>query len=200
MALYIKELDIGFVHIPKTAGTSITQWIVAVSKHLEYNLKTTKIQHDFCENVLQHVNNYFCVVRNPYSRICSYYEFAKRRRDFWEPNGFKLVGEFPSLYEFLQRTKDIFVDLGDGQKQQYKITSNQVDWIRSGNPTILKFENLKNDFKQIQEKFYCSAPLPLLNPGTERLFPDYYGYYDSKTKKLVSQLFEEDIDTFGYTF
>jgi hypothetical protein len=193
------EENIGYVHIPKNAGTSIERWLIEYANANQKEIIFTKSQHSFSEDVTQYQENYFTIIRNPYSRICSYYEFAKRRIEFWEPNGFKHNEPFPSLFEFIERThnlKEVHLSQ-NGEVANYMITSNQVEWIRSGNPILISYENINVEFNKIKEHFNWYRELPVINASTKR---SYRSYYNTKTRKLVEKIFQEDFDTFKYTW
>jgi hypothetical protein len=59
---------------------------------------------------------------------------------------------------------------------------------------ILRGEHLVEDFKPIQDYFCSEVPL-IPNPAIE-----YKEFYNSNTKKIISKLFEQDIDQFKYKF
>lgn len=59
----------------------------------------------------------------------------------------------------------------------------------------LPFENLKNDFEVIREK-YDLAPLPHYNKTKKGNWMDYY---DLKTAQRVYKYYKKDIEEFGYT-
>ena len=63
-----------------------------------------------------------------------------------------------------------------------------------------KFENLEEDFKQVQDKFDCHAPL--LRTGNISQGKLHYGHYYTSPRlvDLVSEYYKEDIAELGYTY
>ena len=75
-----------FIHIPKTAGRSITN---ALSSKYDIELipnndTETDNYHSTIHHAKQLVDtskyHVFSIVRNPYDRVCSYFNFRKRYR------------------------------------------------------------------------------------------------------------------------
>jgi hypothetical protein len=78
----------------------------------------------------------------------------------------------------------------------------QVEWLNgSFQPNfILRFENLKNDFKEMLDACeikHITADIPHENSSKRS---DYKDYYNSKTQKIIEKIFEKDIDTFKYLY
>ena len=78
----------------------------------------------------------------------------------------------------------------------------QKSFIYSENNELLvnyvgRYENLEFDFKKICDHIGISASLPRVNVSNTR---PYQEYYTEKTKDLVRQAYELDINTFDYSF
>lgn len=187
MCFILPEHNLGFVHIPKTAGQSITKWAVD-----NLNVSFLEHQHGFSEQIK--CGSYFAVVRNPYDRIISWYEFTKSNKRFWKING---VDSVPPLKQFIERTYDMDIRLTENYFAPYKIGTNQVDWIKKDGRIVLRYENLNDDFKIIQDMCNCHINLQHINCSNRSYYRDYY---DSETKKLVKKIYEKDFDTFKYTW
>ena len=74
MAVHIPEHNLTFIHIPKTGGTSITRWIRDNHEHDYYR------KHCTLQTAKNHWNNLsqtFCVIRDPYDWLVSWYEYEK---------------------------------------------------------------------------------------------------------------------------
>lgn len=176
-----------FIHIPKTAGVSISRWLIEyaggeyigyknpmIKKHMEYK--------DIIKEKGYHPEFMFAVVRNPWDRLVSGYHYYKKKGS---PN-------------FTWRTFDEFVTC----KELGKLGRNQVHYIQNREGEIavdlvIRFENLQEDFKHIQNRYHCYEPLTKNNVTSHR---DYREYYTPETKDIVSRLFEADIHRFGYRF
>lgn len=62
---------------------------------------------------------------------------------------------------------------------------------------IGRFENLQKDFNQICKTINIPfIELPKLNSTSH----DHYSKYNEETKKIVAEIFQKDIDYFGYKY
>ena len=201
-----------FFHIPKTAGISITSLIekVSIVQMLRQSLlcKLDKEKYlipypDFSfhvtpKDLYEIVQNYqinlsydvsFTVVRNPWSRVVSMYNYAH------QDNLFELYGQkklsFNDFCEFLFENKD---------NDKMLPVLNQTTWTHSVIKIhrILKFECLNTDWNDFVNYYNLNLPeLPHLNTSKKVNYKSYYNFY---TRNLVSNIFEKDVDTFKYVF
>jgi hypothetical protein len=187
------QFNISFVHIPKTAGTSIGKWLYEhransnFEKWDDHPTLTTMLsgrQPDFA----------FCVVRNPWDRIVSFYHFLQNLDIVSaQPklHAINNLNSWPSFEDWIQNIQyfKIFPEFW------FSVCTQQVDWI--DRCTILKYENLNNDFKIIQDYFNSNDSLPKLMVSEHT---EYQKYYNTKTEKIIAKYFAEDIDYFKYKF
>jgi len=202
-----------FIRIPKNASTSMYS-------HLgDFNLvhKHEKIFHDslFRNKIYRSwfstshakpdeifkvfgrmVRDYmsFAIVRNPFDRAVSMFQHAK------ENNLSDLYGEsadssFEDFCEIMKESRENNIKNFIGIHQQ-------VEWLNGAfQPNfILRFENLKNDFKEMLDACeikHISSDIPHENSSKRS---DYKDYYNSNAKKIIEKVFEKDIDTFKYTY
>lgn len=176
MAVYLSEQKMLFIHIPKTGGTSVRDW-------LESNVmyaKRAKPKHAKPEIFSQlEYDQYFTVVRNPYARLLSWYTYhftyniSKENFNDWLLN----IDKTPSLKDAIWWTQKSYVALG--------------------NPIILKTENLNEDFKQIQNIVGIHKELPYNNTSSK---VNYKEFYNNTSKKFVEDFYAEDLEYFDYTF
>jgi len=182
-----------FIHIPRTAGTSINlvlkKYCGEFVKHQSIIDVKRKLKNNF-DSYLK-----FCVVRNPWDRAVSTYEWGiqmvspYKKRPFWENLGFK---EW-AIHEFGT----------NGNHFAYKEQLQpQLDWITDNNGEVSvdfigRFENLIEDWKLICEKCGFLDKLPHKHDTTRK---KYQGYYDDETKELISKYFQKDIEYFGYEY
>jgi hypothetical protein len=65
---------------------------------------------------------------------------------------------------------------------------------------VLRHENLEEDFKKVQDKFNCHAPLEKRgNVSKGKLHYSHY-YTSPRLIDLVSEYYKEDITEFGYQY
>ena len=175
--------DIIFIHIPKSGGTSIGTWLGGL----------TLGGHPRIEDFLPYKTNQvtFTVVRNPWDRVVSayHYLFYTKKETIFQSYIDKGI---PSFEKFIKNLGTVTTE-----KVWFNGLNSQCDWIRSGVDIILRFENLEEDFKQIQKITNDFRPLPHLNKSEHR---QYREYFTDETREIVEQAFKEDIDRFGYEF
>jgi hypothetical protein len=192
-SIFFEKQKICFIHIPKNAGSSVLSWAgqnlpntFKFDETLHANIKTMKQKYD--------VHDYFYIIRNPWDRVVSGYHYVRGAKLFWKENGW-YEDTFMSFNQFVEMSWKFF-DEKQNQTWFYSMTP-QIEWIDDSG-IQLKCENLSQDFKQVQDLFCCYEELGVVN-FSDRL-PGYRQYYNQKTKKIVSDIFQEDIDTFKYTF
>lgn len=204
MAFVSKKHKFVFVHIPKTGGTSISVALIESHnakvrgnadrlKHVGIGGNIPKVfrpndidVHDtICEihNKFPESKGYksFCVVRNPWERIFSFYQHKKRINDPNLPSG-----SFSEIFK----------------KSNFLLLQPQTFWMRSENgkieiDSIIKMESLENDFNEFAESVGMNASLPHLNKSKKE---DYREHYDDYTKKLIGEYYKHEIELFGYKF
>jgi len=133
----------------------------------------------------------FAFVRNPWDWQVSVYHYMlqKRRHRFHQPA--KVLGSFNNYVHYLNL-----------RGQLGKPTPNQIDFIsdRSGKiqmDFVGRFENFENDFNRITSHVGISANLCHVNRGNRN---QYREYYTPRSRRIVSDLYQRDIEIFGYRF
>ena len=127
--------NITFIHIPKTAGASITLWYLKNILKMNRDL-IKENNHIFASEIQNPSPVTFTVIRNPWDRIVSIYMFMKYTMH-------EVI--LTDFYDFvLDKIK--FMRLG-----VHKISTPQIRWIEPGVTHLLRFENLEKDFKIIQD-------------------------------------------------
>lgn len=185
-AINLPKNDLTFIHIPKSAGSSVVQWLID-------NFETEMIKgHPNISMIKQvwDVKRTFCIVRNPWSRMVSAYFYLKQYGFYWKENNIQTVDDFPSWDDFI-------MNLNYDTNSWNNLKTNQVKWYEGVDPVILRAETLNSDFKVIQDMLECQNPLGYINTSKHE---DYRSYYTTEQRDLISRVFEEDIDTFKYSF
>lgn len=173
-----------FVHVPKTGGTSIKKFLE--DNHLEIWNRKWPMGHDpYFE--LESLNDFydtfkFAIVRNPYTRLYSYYHHFKFQ------NNTEL-----SFIEFLN-----FIRLRRSTPQTPMISYNQSFYVfdKVGNMSLSKLYRYEN-LKEFEEDF--EIKLEYLRKGNYTK-ANYFQDYTEEAISLVKHLFLEDFINFNYSF
>ena len=202
-----------FIRVPKNASTSIYSHLGEfnlIKKHEKtfhdvffkknpYNQRvcTTHVKPDEIYQVFgSMVRNYmsFSVVRNPFDRTVSLFQYAKEKKlgDLYKASNNASFEDFCEIMNenHANNTKDFIA------------THQQIEWFNGAfQPNfILRFENIKNDFKEMLDLCQIKHISPNLPHENSSKRSDYKDYYNSKTKKIVEKIFEKDLDTFKYIY
>ena len=192
-----------FVHIPKTAGTSIEK-ILGIGGINKKVLRThekiliNKIQYapqHFTATILKnniwckdHWNDYFkfSIVRNPYTRVLSEY--------FWTKGKTKqhLAFDHKSFDNFLSR-------FYSSLNRDHKLS--QTTYLYEGQKLLVNkvfhFERLKATYRFLRKK--CKVKVKLL-PHTQKSSNkiDYLNALTSEQKDFIFELYKDDFKNFKY--
>ena len=202
-----------FIHVPKTAGTSLrsalepycdkpdeilfnrmlstvginVNWFVGAI-HWRQGRKHTaaaQVKVMLPESVF---NEYFkfAFVRNPWDLMVSYYHFIKSDENHKRTTKINKISDFHHylLYEIKRNKFSQSMFLTD------KNGSLLVDYVG-------RFENLINDYETICSRIGIPTDLPHNKKSTHL---DYRNYYNDETAQLVSDHWAEDIHRFNYSF
>ena len=156
-----------FTHIPKNAGTSIRQWLethVADAEPQAAKHQTPHHLHTALDGY-----DHFAVVRNPYDRLLSQYNFHLERYEAYLHRKSRLSQK--------QAYHDKYAELKQGfenwLKDPYPIADRQAKWYDyrlcpqavwcTPHTHVLKFEMLAQDFQWVQDRVGVDEPLETLN-------------------------------------
>jgi chondroitin 4-sulfotransferase 11 len=171
-----------FIHIPKTAGTSIVFSLFKKSK-VEHNL-LSKYSEDFLRDVFV-----FCVIRNPFDRFISQWLYHTNYKDNF-------------FYKKYNKKFDVFSYLDIVKNNSHRVTwksmsrfifhkTKKVDFF-------LRFENLSNDWKKLCNILGLDIKLEFLKKNTNK--NHYSFYYNDYLISEIEKIYKEDIINFNYKF
>lgn len=197
-----------FVHIPKTAGTSIERALlkhegVTIDNSI-YPLSSLSLEYQrqyqlVVRGSTQHwplskfsvgcQKEYFCFtfVRNPWDLMVSEFLYRLKTKG--------TTAEIQPADADFQRKFKRFIRFGRAQRYhrrpQHRFINERMDFIG-------RFESLEEDFYRISKRIGLGTlELPHSNPTSRG---QYWDYYDDASRALVHKKFRRDIDQFGYTF
>jgi hypothetical protein len=173
---------IRFIHIKKNGGTSVYKFLgknsIKVMCGDTSNFEKVTNQHKSALHYLKEDSWKFCVCRNPYTRIVSFYNWIRRMKK----------------YNF---TFSEFVKTGFNDGRAKGAWNLQTEYILDGDGNcivdkIFRFENLENEIKT---HFNVTAKFPHLTKSTS---DDYDSYYTDELKAIVQMRLKKDFEYFKY--
>lgn len=178
----IKNKSIIFIHIPKTAGTSIV-----------HSLGGNNINHLLLSDYPNHIlsNSFvFSCVRNPFDRFVSQWLYHTN----FEDNFF---------YKKYKKKFDIFYyyDLVKTIKHKYISWNTMTNFLKNKNKSvdfILHFEKLNNDWKNLCKLLDFNFELSIIKNNINRNHYSYY--YNNYLISKIEEMYEEDLINFNYKF
>lgn len=209
-----------FVHIPKTAGSSIMNILKPYDRKYRKSLirslsrKLSFVEpadsahfrvHDTASKIISKLsypvwNNYFSfsVVRNPFDHAVSHYEYMKQFRS-------RAIAK-----EHQRMTFETY--LNDRQKKPFhKRTTfvrmpDQAYYLLSKDGKIavnkvIKFENLVKEWELLSQQIgIADIKLPHVNKTIAKRGNTHFSeYYTSETEEIVRKIYQRDFELFGYS-
>ncbi|WP_298293229.1 sulfotransferase family 2 domain-containing protein [uncultured Litoreibacter sp.] len=133
----------------------------------------------------------FCMVRNPWDRIVSYYHWLQTQNFYHEAVRIAKTSDFS---EFLNHdhTKATFKANPYGRYVTGADGKERCD-------LFVRLEHLDEDLPKLEALIGLKLQ-PFPHENSSERGAAYQGYYGLSDKRLVSQLAAEDIERFGYSF
>ena len=191
-----------FIHIPKNAGTSISIYLSGEPEMVEIRGQKA-FKHETVGDIKRDhpeiYNSYtkFAIVRNPYSRMVSWYSYLRK---------YRLDNDHIKTYQYNAKNNSYeVVDIVKADVMGFRIWAknptildprkwlfnNQCYWVDE-TVTILRYENLN---KELNDFFGKEIKLPTVNK-TSRY--DLLDYYDEETSNIVYNMYKEDFEKYNY--
>ncbi|MGE0702706.1 MAG: sulfotransferase family 2 domain-containing protein [Vicinamibacterales bacterium] len=188
-----------FVHIPKTAGTSVTRALFGVrASHVPLS-RFLAVDPERYASYFK-----FAFVRNPWDRMHSAYGYlAERVGRHHNEDGLWASEHLEGVATFEQ-----FIASLDNARRRREVMSwvhfrPQCDWIRIvGRPGVGcdfvgRFEFIDSDFESICRRLGVNVTLPVLRRGRGGSYRDAYS---RSMVERVGEWYREDVATFDYRF
>jgi len=139
----------------------------------------------------------FAIVRNPWDKTVSQFEYMNKREDLRDFISMKENDSFKKYLSLIQKTPHV------QWESQHKFILDENN--RSLVDFIGKFESFEDDVYTILDKLKIGRKIFGLRlkkiPHTNKSSRSHYrDYYDAESKEIVEKLYKKDIDQFKYTF
>ena len=192
-----------FIHIPKTAGNSITKNLKSLGDKDAYNspkiskhAKAFEVKELLGKKVWDDYFS-FTFVRNPWDLMVSSYHWWLQKAPGIKYHR-KQAEEVKSLGSF-----DAFLGSDFGKYMINERYGDMSDWYSGTENNIIidhigKVETINDDWKKIcylNDLEY--EPIPHINASKRK---NYREYYNDQTRIIVENRFKRTIEKFGYEF
>lgn len=192
-----------FIHIPKTAGSSVKHWYKQRYKKF-HKCMHGMISHPALKQAAAEMPS-FAIVRNPYDLVYSWYRYKEkmlkepRHKDKLERWAWNRGFDF-----WLQRyaEKINYTPNKQGSANPISPSFSQLRYISISGKImidhILRFENLSSEWNLIKQLSSCNIDLVHVN-STERK-GSYRSAYTPESKRIVEKYYRSDLEKFSYVF
>lgn len=193
-----RDDKIAFIHIPKTAGTSIEEALGLINDNYRESFFSgqrwypgTKVypQHFTYQELRSRVLNLddffsFTFVRNPYDRLYSEWCYRKKMKG--------------SLRKFLRHVCESLKRSSCSGSNHFR---PQVDFVADSLDFVGKYEQLNTDFDRLTGLLPngcrpSGLPFKMKNPYRHESC--YLKYFDDESRRIAQQLYASDFECFGY--
>ena len=198
-----------FLHIPKTGGISIETLFGIPHKGglNKFHTYSWRIKREVPK--LWNDKFTFTIVRNPWDRIVSCFFWILKNTEYVKKSSnanIELVhmfhrrfnNDFNTFLEFFKKYPGYTMRKNFHFQPQTNWLIDQTTGKKLDINFIGRFENLENDVKKIcKEIDFPFTEMPHKNKSSRG---NYKEYYNHKTKKIVEDIYRQEIQLLGYKF
>ena len=206
---FCNDYKLTFIHIPNTAGTSISTLLKLGEHNADYfendkwincNNRTYLHCHLTGEALreldTEKFNNYksFAFVRNPYIRTLSTY-FDKVQ--LWTP--YKITFEEINIDHFNWFLDCIFAQKDSDPNALDEHYLTQYEYVKNCDVRILRYEQIVSDWDSFSDDYEIKGKLPhMRRNSSHRPTSDYFVDLNKDCIDKINKLYEEDFINFNY--
>lgn len=188
-----------FVHVPRTAGVSLHQTLFPDHEIEVSHIPAWDFRLVLDENTYRSLFK-FAFVRNPWDRLLSAFRFMKDG-GYGPDDSRWATAHLDGIHEFNEFVTEWLAPERLATRPHWL---PQVHWLTDpvGNlevDFVGRFESLQEDFQRLCDHIGMTAELPHIN-RSDRKTETYRDVYSNAAAEKVCELYQEDIDLFGYTF
>lgn len=188
-----------FIHIPKTAGTTL---LSAFGAPAVFDTHAPARAYRQAYPGLYRRAYKFTVVRNPWDRFASAFHFLKSGTD-WPMQRAWADAHIGDL-DFAAFTRGLRRPLRRAAVTAERFFWPQTFWLggpgdAAGVDEVFHYETLEKALALLSRRF--DIELPVETPRLRRVErPDFRLLYDDEMREIVARLYRDDIAALGYTF
>ena len=192
-----------FIHIPRTAGSSVEHWINGENQWKSHPREKHLLASQAKKMYQEYWDDYFkfSIVRNPWDRKVSmlkhpFYRVRLDARKTIDVSRYKRKYGYPIILELDSRSggkrRGLLSDKHKANSVYLNMLDEEIDFVA-------KFENLGEDLCYVKSQLGLAIDF---NIHKERSIRDstYQKYYDDSACADVADLYGNDITHFGYEF
>lgn len=209
--LISKEKKFLFVHIQKTAGTSLATFLKREIPDLENYFR----QHDHIKMAEDDLGSMYetyykaAFVRNPFDRLVSWYSMIVSKGKLLSDQEKEMFPDYNQIWQYVLANSNTFSEFilnchdATNRAGWKPFLTNQIDYITNNQGDISmdcigRFESIEAGLQKICEYLEVSSKVvPHLNVSRH---VGYRDYYTDETKAIVAKRFYRDIEAFEYSF
>jgi hypothetical protein len=207
-----------FIDIPKNASSSIRDTLMHDLKIGYHSMNFDVCPNHECATLYENhgfnSDDYFKfgIVRNPWDRVVSIYEYNKGKADGEQYGSFEnfLTFMYESYKEPKLQLRDPMLNVvnqnyiaSNGESVRFN-WSTQIDWLRVNGKVwvdyIGRFETLHDSMVEVYKRLGIKNTPTLQKVNTSNRNKDYRSYYNDRLTEMVYEINEEDIKLFEYEF
>ena len=183
-----------FIHIPKNAGTSITETFNMDDKgHHFFNYYKDKYP-----TIWQSYKK-IAILRNPWDRVVSNYEYARLEKSYWHSSeNDRPYGQHPDYNLLKDISFEECVNILFNNKSSFKHQgwSNQNEYISIDGKIMVDELINQSDIKNYIKKEF-NIDLLEINKSRSK---SYKEYYNQDLIDKVYQIYKDDVNLFNFNY
>lgn len=181
-----------FIHIPKTAGSSVLYSLFGEpSRHVPYFVYQRTNPGKFGRYFK------FAFVRNPWDRLVSSYFYLRNggsggEDKDWSDRNLVRYPDFRSFVHGWVNEQNVMTWRHFVPQSYYVLDRNGAMML----DFLGRYERLAEDFRHIADRLGRNVAIKAMNASEHA---PYSSYYDEETSAIVRRVYARDIEAFGYS-
>lgn len=212
MPLHFTAANATFIHIPKNAGNSLEKWVI--DNNIEFEDKFNHCTASQAKTLWNDLGYIFSFVRNPFSRTVSIFHYLGQHaeRKILDKRSIDIIDDIKTvklykkgfdywlncMYENKEFNEKPIISLENGISSWPRRAPQSI-WLNDKIDLIIKVENLNEEFYKVKELLNAPSTIPLEYVNTSN-HSHYKEYYNIQNKRIIENMFKQDLDQFNYDF